>query len=289
MNSNPQSQNFDRLAQEAAAFKDSLGPYATAIITHTRQGRFAVDPEDFVIGKKLREQGECWAGELRLLQNFVTPQSKVLVLGSHIGILTIPLAQYCAEVVAFEANPKTYQLLQLNLLLNNVGNCRAFNLAASSRHEQLEFILSRVNSGGSKRVPQVEWLYYFDRPETVTVQAVPVDAQIPDRDFDLVIMDIEGSEYFALQGMPEILSQARVLQLEFIPHHLRDVAGVEVGAFVALVTPHFRSLIVPSQDLVVGQDQFLPVLQEMFDKNRSDAGLLFLKAEPQGIQRIAAR
>jgi FkbM family methyltransferase len=283
---NDYRQSLEKQVKAATEFRDSLGLYTQAIIANTRQGSFAVDPEDSIIGKALRHHGGCWEHELKMLQSFFNDRSKVLVLGSHIGILTIPIAKECQEVVAFEANPKTYQLLKLNLMLNNIDNCRAFNLAASNKFEKLEFVLSRVNSGGSKRSPLVDRIeYFYDSPQTVMVDAVPVDSYIADRDFDLIIMDIEGSEYFALQGMQQILAQAKVLQIEFIPGHLQNVAGVGVEDFIAQIKPHFRSLIVPSQDLIVEQEKFTVVLEDMFDRGLSDAGIIFLKADRSQIHR----
>ncbi|MGH7427267.1 MAG: hypothetical protein ACREJ4_02740, partial [Candidatus Methylomirabilaceae bacterium] len=62
-------------------------------------------------------------------------------------------------------------------------------------------------------------------------------------------MDIEGSEYFALQGMQKILAHARVLVVEFLPHHLKNVSGVTVEQFLSVIPPHFRTLTIPSKGL----------------------------------------
>jgi hypothetical protein len=90
-------------------------------------------------------------------------------------------------------------------------------------------------------------------------------------------MDIEGSEYFALQGMPRILSEAKFLMIEFLPCHLRDVAAVTVEQFVSLLSPHFSSACIAVRQQIIGREQFLPVLQEMYDRNQGDAGLIFTK------------
>jgi FkbM family methyltransferase len=284
------TQNYDRQVAEAAALKKALGNYAEAILADTRQGLFAVDPEDFYVGRKLLHQGGCSEDELLRLQNLYNDRSKVLIVGSHIGILAIPIAKRCKELVVFEASPRNYRLLKMNLMLNNVHNCRAFNLAASNRVEKLEFLLSRVNSGGSKRTPiHKEHMYYYDSPQAVEVNAVAIDGYVFDRDFDLIIMDIEGSEYFALQGMPEILAGAKALQIEFIPHHLKNVAGVTVDDFLDQIEPHFTALAIFSKGLVLPREKFRPVLNEMFDRGQGDEGLVFLKADPNALQLSAAQ
>jgi FkbM family methyltransferase len=125
----------------------------------------------------------------------------------------IPLSGLCKKVVAIEANPTTFGLLEINLRINDVRNCRALNVAASDRKETLQFIINRTNSGGSKRMPVIrDYRYFYDNPETIQVPAVPLDDLFRDEAIDLIVMDIEGSEYFALKGMQTILSRANVLQ-----------------------------------------------------------------------------
>ncbi len=265
-------------AQRALEFKKSLGPFADAIIARTEQGLFAVDPEDAVIAASLLHNGSWSIAEVNRLQQFLSPESRVLIVGAHIGTLLIPLSKCCREVVAFEPNPRSYYLLSINLKLNDVRNCQVHNLAASNQSEKLQFLLNRTNSGGSKRVPLARDIkYYYDRPEEVEIHAVALDSHLINKRFDLIVMDTEGSEYFALQGMQQILAQCKVLQMEFIPHHLTDVAGIEVPQLIAQVRPHFSRLIIPSQSVAVGQENFEKVLQHMFKNGITEDGLIFQK------------
>jgi hypothetical protein len=144
--------------------------------------------------------------------------------------------------------------------------------------------MSRSNTGGSKRVPIVHQPDYFhDNPKVVNVESAPLDDLLPNETFDVVLMDIEGSEHFALQGMQRILASAGVLQVEFLPHHLTYVAAVSVADFMASISPHFLSMLIPSKGLVLGREQFIPVLTEMFERGEGDAGLIFLKLPPDQI------
>ena len=77
----------------------------------------------------------------------LTCDSRVLVVGAHVGTLAIPLAQLAANVIAIEANPRTFELLTLNVAINAVTNCRCINIAASDSNEPIQFLLSRTNSG----------------------------------------------------------------------------------------------------------------------------------------------
>ncbi|NJN72016.1 MAG: FkbM family methyltransferase [Limnothrix sp. RL_2_0] len=274
----PTEQYFQREIQEAENLKKLLGQHVNSIITTTRQGIFAVAPEDMYVGKALRDFGSYGDNELVLLEKLFTKESNVLIVGAHIGSLSIPIAKKCKNLIAIEANPETFELLEINLKLNNVDNCTALNIAASDKEEKLQFLLSRTNSGGSKRVPfKKESIYYYDQPNCVEIKAFALDNYLSNKKFDLIIMDIEGSEYFALKGMPEILSEAKALQIEFIPHHLRNVANIIVEDFVELLSPFFDYLFIPSRSMKVKNKEFKHILQIMFDNDESDSGIIFTK------------
>jgi FkbM family methyltransferase len=269
--------DLKKQAVQAARRKRLAGPHAVAIVCETKGGLFAVDPEDLGVGGQLLERGDYGAEELEVLEPFLKPESKVLIVGSHVGSLAIPIARRVKEIYAIEANPKTFRLLVMNLALNKITNARVAQIAASDKREQLSFLLSRANSGGSKRAPVVRDVYYYDRPETIQVEAHPLDEYLNET-FDAIIMDIEGSEVFALRGMPKILARASALQVEFLPHHLAKVSGVSVKDFLAPIEPHFNRLLIPSRKLTVEKPGFLETLQKMYDREEADNGIIFLKA-----------
>lgn len=215
------------------------------------------------------------------MSGLVASEGRVLVVGAHLGALAIPISRRCREVVAIEANPDTFALLELNIALNKVSNVVAHQVAASDYAGRLDLLLSRANSGGSKRVPIVhEFMYYYDRPRVVSVPAAALDEHLDEGEFELVVMDIEGSEPFALRGMQKIVSRARHLAIEFVPHHLKNVGGVSVRAFLDLIEPHFDQLAIPSQGVVVPRGQFFTALQSMYEAGLADDGLVFSKTGP---------
>ena len=255
-----------------------LGAHVSALLVSTKNGLFAVDPEDIAIGGELRRQGSYGLDEIETLKKHLTSNSRVLIVGAHIGTLAIPIAKICREVVAVEANPHTYDLLVKNVALNSVANCRTSNIAAGDKDEEIEFLLNRVNSGGSKRVPKIkEFKYYYDDPEKIMVKAVSLDRFLKETAFDLIVMDIEGSEYFALKGMQKILSDSRVLAVEFLPHHLKNVGGVTVEQFVSVIAPHFFRLTVPSKGHAVAKNEFVQFLRMMYDRDEGEESIIFEK------------
>jgi FkbM family methyltransferase len=255
-----------------------VGGHVEALLANGRNGLLLVDPEDQRVGHQLSFDGEYGWDEIDRLRPYVTPDSSVLFVGSHVGAIVVPIAKLCRAVVAVEANPRTFRLLQMNMLLNDCANVETVNRAASDKEEEIQFLMSRVNPGGSKRMPKVhKYMYFSDQPDIISVKGSRLDDVLPLRSFDAIFMDIEGSEYFALGGMPRLLAAAQVLCMEFVPHHLKNVSGVSVAQLLALIEPHFSNLFIPTKNLTVTRDQFQPVLQEMYDKEQIDDCIVFTR------------
>jgi FkbM family methyltransferase len=258
--------------------KALLGDHVEAVLTRGDSGLFLVDVDDMAVGRRLARDGEYGVAEVKRLLSVVTEQSTVLIVGAHVGTLAIPASKRCRSLIAVEANPRTFQLLCKNLLLNECTNVRALNVAASDKNEKIRFVLSKTNSGGAKRMPKVErYEYLYDSPEVVSIEAYPLDEVLRDSQIDTILMDIEGSEYFALGGMQAILSRASVLFMEFIPHHLRNVSGVSVNQLVELIRPHFSTLSIPDRGITVSKDRFNEVLQAIYDRDQREEGVIFTK------------
>ena len=258
--------------------KKILGSHVYALIIKSDSGLFAINPDDYAIGRRLRMTGKYGSDEIEKLKPYITSDSRVLIVGAHVGTLAIPISKLCKAVVTIEANPTTYELLRINIALNAASNCRAINIAASDKEGNIEFLLNRVNSGGSKRVPKTKnFMYYYDNPEKISLKSVSLDKYLEEKDFHIVVMDIEGSEYFALKGMQEILSKCKLLVVEFVPHHLKNVSGVSVEQFLSVIEPHFSKLTIPSKQLVLGTAKFASSLTEMYDHEQEDDGIIFEK------------
>jgi FkbM family methyltransferase len=259
--------------------RTAFGRNTEALLIQSKNGRLLVDVHDQYVGRHLAYEGEYGRRELEQLRATLSVSDNLLIVGAHIGSIAIPISQCCRSVTAIEANPRSFQLLQMNICINRRENVRAMHIAANDKAEELQFVASTVNSGGSKRLPVVrDQAYFFDAPELTSVPGARLDDMLQGMSFEVVLMDIEGSEYFALCGMQNILSRAKVLFVEFVPHHLRNVSNVTVEQFLEPIRPHFSSLLVPSRKCAVPSDQWCQVLQTMYDRNESEDGIIFGKS-----------
>jgi FkbM family methyltransferase len=260
---------------KSTRLRKKLGQNIKAVITKSENGLFAVDPEDLEVGQKLRSGG-FGIDEVERLKSFINKDSKVLIVGTHIGALAIPLSKHCKEITAIEANPNTFELLEINLHLNQAENITPHNIFANDSHEKVEFLLNTVNSGGSKRKPKKSsFLYDFDNPEIIELESHKLDDYLPEHDYDLVLLDIEGSEYFAMKGMEDILANCKTLVVEFLPHHLKNVADIDVETFLSVLPGHFTKFNLPDNQQEHNISEVKTVLQNMYDANIGEDGIIF--------------
>ncbi|MBL6743728.1 MAG: FkbM family methyltransferase [Candidatus Poseidonia sp.] len=270
--------NFFLMNRRSAKIGRRLGNGVKSVIVDSKNGMLAVDPRDLEVGYKLRKFGSYGLDEIARINELITSSSNVLIVGAHIGSIVIPISNHCNKVVAIEANPNNYKLLETNLHLNKSENITIHNIAASSKKETIEFQMNVVNSGGSKRVPKNnEYMYRYDNPEIIDVQAHSLDEYLDDENFDLVLIDIEGSEYFAMQGMEKILAKCNTLIIEFLPHHLENVAGVAVEVFLSLIPEQFTKLTIPSKNKTHPIDIGRAMLKQMYHHKEGDDGIIFTK------------
>lgn len=269
--------NFFLKRQKSKQIRKKLGKNVKYVIAHSENGIMATDPEDLEVGHQLRANGSFGMNEVERINQFVDENSSVLIVGGHIGSLAIPISKSVKNCTVIEASPKNYELLKMNILLNDCENISAYNLAASESKGKIQFQMNSVNSGGSKRLPiNNKFMYRYDDPKVIEVESETLDTLLEAKNFDLILLDIEGSEYFAMKGMPTLLANCSTLIVEFLPHHLTNVAGITVEQFLENIPKQMKRLTIPSRNQTVPVEQAGPTLQDMFDKNQGDDGLIFL-------------
>lgn len=128
-------------------------------------------------------------------------------------------------MVGIEANP-SFELLALNVTLNGLSNVRLLRVAAGDRRGNCRLLptIQNTEAANLDLAPFQEYGRTYDSPERLSVEMNHLDDVVTEREFDLIVTDIEGSEAIALRGMPEIIANSQSLLLKFLPHHLENVA-----------------------------------------------------------------
>ena len=105
-------------------------------------------------------------------------------------------------VIAIEPDPKNFDILRKNILLNNLRNVRTFNLAAWSKKDKLKLFIGDFSAWHSAKTNFGQG--YF------VVQALTLDEilnQVNVKKITFVKIDVEGAELEVLKGFSDSLSR----------------------------------------------------------------------------------
>lgn len=255
-----------------------FGRHAAGIFVEAPWGLMLVDPRDGHVSRQFLRAGQYNQEEVRSLLRLLNPTDRMLIVGGHIGGVAIPLSKHVQSLDVVEASPANHRLLLANVALAGARNVTVHHWAASNDEGDLEFLMSSENSGGSKRRPTLRRSNYdHDNPVVVRVPAYRLDEKF-ESDFDVILMDIEGSEYFAMNGAKRLIKNSRVLVFEFIPDHLRNVAGVDLSSFLENIPLHqFTRAILPRRNLELLPTKLPAELAKIFAENEYEDGIVLIK------------
>jgi FkbM family methyltransferase len=164
-----------------------------------------------------------------LLSRLIGEGQTFVDVGAHWGYFSLLAARIVGprgRVVAIEADPRIFDILERSVALNGFGTLSPVHVAASDKEGELVlqgFSESDENWGISSVAGKAEGRAF-------SVRAQPLD-QILDRlgvgSVDLLKMDIEGAEGLALQGARSGLTSGRYrrILLELHPDQLRSLGS----------------------------------------------------------------
>ena len=153
----------------------------------------------------------------------------VIDVGSWIGYYALLCAKKALKVIAIEPSSDSVKRIRENIALNQFQNIEVLNCAIGEKRG-----LGKVKPGVLSSMDQVVENKGDEIAVTVesrvTVESLDsIALQRKYHKVDLVIMDIEGYEYYALLGMKQILSKhlVRNMIIEVHPqfltrHHVSD-------------------------------------------------------------------
>jgi FkbM family methyltransferase len=144
---------------------------------------------------------------------YLKPSDVVVDVGANIGTLSLAASRIVGatgKVYSLEANPRIFQYLQHNLLLNSADNVVTFSAAAGHTSGMIHFsdnLLDDQNAvlqnGAGLMVPVRTLNELFASEMKI----------------NLLKIDVEGYEKFVLEGALDILSRVKVVYFEAYTEH----------------------------------------------------------------------
>ena len=173
--------------------------------------------------------------EVGLVKSLVQPGQTVVDVGANIGYYTLLFSRLVGDqgrVISFEPDPNNFELLSRNLADNRCDNVVPHRCAVGAEQTTLKLYRCPGNHGMHRAYESICCGDAF-----VTVESVVLDQYLADEPrIDFLKMDIEGFEYFALQGMSRLLEQhSPTILIEFSPSALAE-AGVSTTDFIRFFT-----------------------------------------------------
>lgn len=147
-----------------------------------------------------------------LFKRSLKPGATVLDIGAHYGYFSLIAAREVGErgkVYAFEPAPENFAYLTRNIELNGYTNIRPINKAVGNRCTVMTLYLAERASFLHGFQPHP----HSSTKASISVECVTIDEFLAGEPVDVIKMDIEGSEPYALEGMKGTLSKSKPLAL----------------------------------------------------------------------------
>ena len=198
------AQRMSRIALLASAADQHRGPMPDVSGTvefETSFGTLYLDASDTVITPGLVAIGEWEPGLTSYFGAYLKPGMTFLDLGAHVGYFSCLAGRLVGPrglVVAFEPNPRNYELLLANVWRNGLTNVVCFPWAVSDSSRIVDLYLSPDNSGDHR---------IYGEGEHVPVRAVALDSLEALRPpVDVVKIDVQGAEEAVFRGAERLLA-----------------------------------------------------------------------------------
>jgi FkbM family methyltransferase len=156
-----------------------------------------------------------------IIEHFTPKQGDVVVdIGAHIGLYTIISSKRVGtngKVVAIEADPGNFEMLNRNIKLNQLTNVIPLNYAVYSKETKIKLYLPSGETGFTKYNTIVSnWANNEDK--FVEVNANTLDCllqlnQIREEEVNWIKIDVEGAEFEVLKGATNVLTNSKDIAL----------------------------------------------------------------------------
>ena len=180
--------------------------------------------------------------EIDIFKHFIKNGDDVFDIGSNYGHLAVVFSRLTpsGHIYAFEPIPFTHKVNEMILQHFNCKNVTLYHLGVGDNNEKVSFKVPKMDFGaqdtglafnGKRRF--LEHTAFID----VNAELVALDAFLGAsvKQLSFVKIDIEGAEYFALQGMKGLLQQFKpAIMIEICPEYIEGfgLTNVDLEKFL---------------------------------------------------------
>jgi FkbM family methyltransferase len=161
-----------------------------------------------------------------IIEHFTPKEGDVVLdIGAHMGRYTIISSKRVGEngkVVAIEAHPNNFEMLNRNIKLNQLTNVVSLNYAVYSKETKIKLYLPEVESGYTiYNTIMSNRARAEDKFVEVNANTLDYILQLKGiMDVNWVKIDVEGAEFEVLKGATNVLSKSKDIALLIEVHGL---------------------------------------------------------------------
>ena len=168
-----------------------------------------------------------------IIEYFTPKEGDIVVdIGAHIGLYTIISSKRVGangKVVAIEAHPGNFEMLNRNIKLNQLTNVIPLNYAVYSKETKIKLYLPSGESGFTKyNTIMPNWINTQEKFVEVNANTLDYLLQlnkIRQEEVNWIKIDVEGAEFEVLKGATNVLSKSKdvaiLMELHGPPHIYR--------------------------------------------------------------------
>lgn len=184
--------------------------------------KMLLDLSDKGISKDLALDGIREPESTKIIPEMVKQGNIIIEIGANIGyyaFIESRLVGQEGKIYAIEPSPSNFAKLVKNIKLNNYKNIECFQIGIGDRKTKAKMYVSTHSNLNSL-------FYQKNRPilRTIKINILSLDEFLKDKSNpDFIRMDVEGYEYFILQGMKNTLKSKHPMKIfiELHPHIMR--------------------------------------------------------------------
>jgi FkbM family methyltransferase len=202
------------------------------------------------IGQHIYVCGEYEPPVARLIQSVLREGDVFIDVGANIGYFSLLASKsvgLAGQVLAFEPDPQTRQMLSTNVEINHKHNIIVNEQALSDCLGEVSFYQAPREHSGLSSMRRLE-----SAAGATIVQAGPLEAFFPHiTGVRLVKIDVEGAESLVLHGMQALLRRDHPdLIVEITDHFLREMGSSSESLREDLAELGYRLFTVEEDALV---------------------------------------
>jgi FkbM family methyltransferase len=155
-----------------------------------------------------------------IIEYFRPKEGDIVVdIGAHIGRYTIIASKRVGangKVIAIEADPNNFEILNRNVQLNRLENITTMNYAAFSKETKIKLYLPAGDIFTKYNTIMSNWIWVKPEDKFVEVNANTLDnllQQIGIKQVNWIKIDVEGAEFEVLKGAHNLLLNSKNIVL----------------------------------------------------------------------------